>query len=391
MDFFNGKPLVYLDNAATTKPSEEVIDYIADFMNTYYYNPSASYEYGEYVRNEIEKIRGRVANFIGCKPNEIFFTSGGTESDNWALKGTLKQGDHLITSKIEHKAILNTCKTLEKNGIDVTYLNVDPDYGEIDIDELEAAIRPNTKLISIMMVNNEVGSIQDINKIGMIAKKHNIKFHTDAVQAFGKLCIDVNKYNIDMLSASSHKINGLKGTGFLYVKNGDISSFIDGGEQESHLRGGTENVIGILGLGKAVEILGQNREIVNRWNHVNYLYNHFINMMLHDDSNFISYGRNSDCKGFIIKNKTPYIINMCFPNLRGEMIVRLLDSNGICASTGSACNTHSDEPSHVLTAMGFTEDEANSSVRISLSHTNTIEEMEYLAKILKNIVYQLQH
>lgn len=365
-------------------------------MKTYYFNPSSGYEHGEYVRNEIEKSRKIIADFIGAKQHEIFFTSGGTESDNWVLKGFLKKGDHLITSSIEHKAILNTCKELEEQGVEVTYLNVDHNSGEISISNLENSIKPNTKLISIMTINNEIGVLQNIGKIADVAKKYNIKFHTDAVQAFGKFAIDVNKYKIDMMSGSSHKINGLKGTGFLYIRDeyiDEMKPLICGGEQEFSKRGGTENVIGILGLGKAVEIIGDNRNIVDRWNHVNHLYDYFIENLLDNNKNFVSYGKGNDYKryqGFVIKSNTPYVINMCFPDCRGETIVRLLDANGICVSTGSACNTHSNEPSHVLKAVGLTDDEANSSVRFSLSYSNTEEEMKYASKILKNVILQLK-
>ena len=383
LDIFINRPLVYLDNAATTKPDPRVIDYVKDFMITYYFNPSSSYEYGEYVRNEIEKSRQIIADFVGCKRNEIIFTSGGSESDNMCLKGILKQGDHVITSSIEHKAILNTCKHLEKQGVEVTYLHT-YSSGKIDIDELKNAIQPNTKLISIMAINNEIGTKQDLLEIGKVAKEYGIKFHTDAVQAFGKSVIDIDKYNIDYMSVSSHKINGLKGTGFLYAKNQEISQLIDGGEQEFYLRGGTENVIGILALGKAVEII--NSEFNERVNYVNYLCAKFIELLKED--NFVSYSK-SLSKGFFTNNSESHIINICFPNLRGEVITRLLDTNGICASTGSACNTHSGEPSHVLKAIGLTDDEADSSVRFSLSHTNTLEEIEYTVKTLKNIVSQL--
>lgn len=386
LDFFMNRPLVYLDNAATTKPDDRVIDYVKDFISTYYFNPSSAYEYGEYVRNEIEKSRKTIADFVGCKPNEIIFTSGGSESDNMCLKGVLNKGDHVITSSIEHKAILNTCKHLEKQGVEVTYLKVNSS-GKIDIEELKNAIQPNTKLISIMAINNEIGTQQDLLEIGKIAKKYNIKFHTDAVQAFGKSVIDIDKYNIDFMSVSSHKINGLKGTGFLYAKNQDIAPLIDGGEQEFHLRGGTENVVGILALGKAVEII--NSEFNNRINYINYLRDKFIELLQED--NFVSYSKHTNNLGFFTNNSQSHIINVCFHDLRGEKITRLLDVNGICASTGSACNTHSGEPSHVLKAIGLTNDEADSSVRFSLSHTNTLEEIEYTTKVLKNIIKQLSN
>lgn len=381
MEFYNGKPFVYLDNAATTKPAQEVVDYVSDFMINDFFNPSSFYDGGEDVRNEIENARTIISNFIGAKPGEIYFTSGGTESDNWALKGFLNPGDHLITSKIEHKAILNTCKALEKGGIEVTYLDVDKDFGCIDPELLEQSIKPNTKLISIMTVNNEIGSVNDIKAIGMIAKKHNIVFHTDAVQAFGKYSIDVNKLNIDMMSASSHKIHGLKGTGFLYIRDGiNLRNLIDGGEQESYHRGGTENVIGILGLGKAVEILGDSKDIINKYAYVGHLGSQFIGLTA-DSLKEIA---------VMFKSRSPYIINIYFPGFRGETIARLLEANGVYVSTGSACNTHSGEPSHVLKAVGYSDEDADSSIRFSLSDYNTKEEIEYAAKIFNQVIKQLK-
>lgn len=381
MEFYNGKPFVYLDNAATTKPDKEVVKYINDFLTTNFFNPSSAYDGGEYVRNEIENARCTIANFINSKPSEIYFTSGGTESDNWALKGILEKGDHVITSCIEHKAILNTCKALENQGVEVTYLDVDNEYGEINLLDLEKAIKPNTKLISIMFVNNEIGSVNNLDKISAIAKKHNILFHTDAVQGFGKYPIDVNKIGIDMMSASSHKINGIKGCGFLYISDGiKIKNLIDGGEQESYLRGGTENVIGIIGLGKAVELLGNTKDIIDRYIYVGELSSLFIDSI---KDILLDTGK-------LFKSRSPYIVNIVLHGYKGESIARLFDANGVCVSTGSACNTHSGNPSHVLKSVGYSDDDANSSIRFSFSHDNTKEEIEYVAKIFKQIISQLK-
>ena len=387
MEFKNGKPIVYLDNAATTKPLPEVIEKATTIMENYY-NPSAAYDLASYVKEEVEQARQYVANSINAQPNEIFFTSGGTEADNWALKATLKPGDHLITSSIEHKAILNTAKYLESIGVKVTYLPADR-VGLVKLEDVKRAIRPNTKLISIMLINNEIGCASDFYGIGEIAKKHNILYHSDAVQAYGKYILNMSFMPFDMVSLSAHKINGLKGTGALYVRGGKIDSFIHGGGQESGLRSGTENVVGIAAMGRAAAELDK-AEIHRRWENVSYLYNTLIDNIIHTD--FLSYKEPVEgYSGYVLNPYTnPYIMSIIFPGLRGEQIARLLDANGICVSTGSACNAHSAESSHVLKAIGVSDENANSSIRVSLSHNNTPEEIEYFIKVLKQVITQLK-
>ena len=377
-------PLIYFDNAATTEPDINVVKKVTESINKYF-NPSSHYIPAYEIRREIDNARETIANFLNVQPQEIYFTSGGTESDNWALRGNLAAWDHMITTKIEHKAIMNTCKYLETVGVEVTYLNVDED-GHIDLSELEGSIKANTKLISVMTVNNEIGAEQNIREISKIAKKYNVKFHTDAVQAFGKEDLDLSELNIDLLSASSHKINGLKGTGILYVKGGKIGNIIYGGGQESGLRPGTENVLGIIAMGEAVKLL-DNKIIRKRLWDAYDLTSYMVELA--EAERLFSFGRREGFAGYVISSDSPYIHNIVFPGLRGEQLVTLLNMNGICVSTGSACNSDSDEPSHVLTAIGLGEN-ANSSIRVTFSHQNTKDEVKYFINVLKRIINDIK-
>lgn len=367
------KKIIYLDNAATTKPFPEVVKVVNDFCEDYY-NPSSLYTPAFKARNAIENVRKMVARKINAEPHEIYFTSGGTESDNWALKGNLKPGDHLITSKIEHHAILRTAEFLERNGVEVTYLNVNK-YGFIDIDQLEKEIKDNTALISIMSVNNEIGTIQDIDKIGEIAHKHNIKFHTDAVQAMCHIPIDVKEMNIDMLSASAHKFGGIKGTGFLYVKDGLISPFILGGGQENEYRAGTENVPGIMAMGKAIELSKYYYDIQN-------IRNYFAEEILDNIDGAII--NNPLCKSL------PNCLSMRFEGIKGEELAGFLDLYNICVSTGSACNSKYNQPSHVLKAIGLSDEEANSTIRFSLGFDFDKNKADYVVHCLEKSIRQLK-
>ncbi len=375
----------YFDHAATTAVKEEVLKEMIPYLSIEYGNPSALYSIGRKNKKAIEESREKIANAINANVNEIYFTSCGSESDNLALKGIAyanrKKGNHIITSKIEHHAILNTCKTLEKEGFKVTYLNVDSD-GIINLGELENEITDNTILISIMFANNEIGTIQPIKEIGNIAKKHNVYFHTDGVQAFGNVKIDVKKLNIDSLSLSAHKFYGPKGVGALYIKN-DIpfNKIQDGGHQEKDKRAGTENVAGIVGMGKAIEISNANIEKYNK-------------KLIELREYFIS----------CVEQKIPYIkinghrtkrlpgnCNIAFKFIDGEDLLLNLDAHGICASSGSACNSQSSEPSHVLMAIGVPYELANSSLRISLGEENTKEDIDYLVNCLIESVNKLRN
>ena len=373
--------IIYLDNAATTRLSEEVLNEMLPYMTEQYANPSANYDFAKKVKKAIEKSREQVSSVINCKPEEIYFTSGGTESDNWAIKAIAEKysnkGKHIITSKIEHHAVLHTTEWLEKQGFEVTYLNVNKD-GFIDLDELESSIREDTILISIMAANNEIGTIQPLKEIGTIARKHKVIFHTDAVQAFGHISIDVKKMKIDMLSASGHKINGPKGVGVLYVKSGiKINPLIHGGSQEKGLRAGTYNVPGIVGIGKAAEVskrVIENQDILK-------LRNYFIESILHNIDN--------TCLNGSYEKRLPNNINIRINNIDAESILVILNDNGICASVGSACTTGQVEPSHVLKAIGLTNNEASSSLRFSISDMTTIKEIDYAVEVLAKAVKML--
>lgn len=370
----------YFDNAATTKVKKEVMDKMFPYFVETYGNPSSLYKVGRMAKVGIEEARRNVADLINCDKNEIYFTSGGTESDNTALKGIMYlnkyKGKHLITTKIEHHAILNTCKTLEKNGFKVTYLSVNKE-GIISLEELVSAITEDTILISIMFANNEIGSIQPIKKIGEIAKEKGIIFHTDAVQACGNVKIDVKEMNIDMLSLSGHKIGAPKGIGALYVnKNIEFENLIEGGHQERDKRAGTENVPGIVGLGEACKIAKNNMET-----HITKL------KKLRDFYFFEIQNQIQDIRiNGSMKYRLPGNSNISFKGINGNELLMKLDEKGICASAGSACSSGSSMPSHVLTAIGLTSQYADGTLRVTFGDENTREDVEYLIENLTQIV-----
>lgn len=376
--------MIYLDNAATTKTAPEVVDAMLPYFSEYYGNASTIYSLGAESKKAMDHARQTIADSLGAKPEEIYFTAGGSESDNWALKATAEayasKGKHIITTKIEHHAILHTCEYLEKRGFEITYLNVDRD-GLISLDELKAAIRPDTILISVMFANNEIGTIEPIAEIGEIAKEHGVLFHTDAVQAYAQVPMHVDEMHIDMLSASGHKLNGPKGIGFLYIRKGvKIRSFVHGGAQERSRRAGTENIPGIVGLGAAVEramrIMDSKtrKEIELR----DYLIGRLENEIPHCWMN-----------GHRTK-RLPNNINFSFLFIEGESMLIMLDMKGICASSGSACTSGSLDPSHVLLAIGLKHEEAHGSLRLTLSEDSTKEEMDIVAEEVKKIVQRLR-
>ena len=375
---------VYLDNAATTQVYPEVVDAMLPFFTEHYGNPSAIYGFANEAEQAVDDARGKVAELIGAKKDEIYFTGGGSESDNWALKATAEaysaKGKHIITSKIEHHAVLHTAKWLEQQGYEVTYIDVD-ENGIIKLDELEAAIRPDTILISVMAANNEIGTIEPLKEIGAIARKHGVFFHTDAVQAFAHVKIDVDEMNIDMLSASGHKIHGPKGIGVMYIRKGvKIRSFVHGGAQERQRRAGTHNVPGIVGLGKAVEIAMAKMDEVSEYE--TRLRNHLIDRVLTE----IPYTRlNGDRT-----NRLPNNANFCFRFIEGESLLILLDQNGICGSSGSACTSGSLDPSHVLLAIGLPHEIAHGSLRLTLSEKTTLEDIDYTVDKIKEIIDRLR-
>ncbi|MBQ1902072.1 MAG: cysteine desulfurase NifS [Lachnospiraceae bacterium] len=376
--------MIYLDNAATTKPKKEVIDVMMPFLTEQYGNPSAIYSFSAQNKTAIQKARKQVAELINAKENSIYFTSGGTEADNWALIKTAEayeeKGRHIITTKIEHHAILHTCDYLEKRGFEITYLGVDND-GRISLEELKQAIRKDTILISVMFANNEVGTIQPIEQIGEIASEHGIVFHTDAVQAFGHVPIDVEAMHIDLLSASGHKIYGPKGVGCLYINNSlKISSLIHGGGQERARRAGTENVPGIVGFGHAAMLAKET--LKERMEKETRLRDFFIKELF----NRISDIKLNGCK----ENRLPNNINVSFPYVEGESMLIMLDMQEICASSGSACTAGSIDPSHVLVAMGLSSDEARESVRFTISDETTEEELRATVDAVETIVSRLR-
>lgn len=376
--------MIYLDNAATTKTAPEVVDAMLPYFSEYYGNASTIYSLGAESKKAMDHARQTIADSLGAKPEEIYFTAGGSESDNWALKATAEayasKGKHIITTKIEHHAILHTCEYLEKRGFEITYLNVDRD-GLISLDELKAAIRPDTILISVMFANNEIGTIEPIAEIGEIAKEHGVLFHTDAVQAYAQVPIHVDEMHIDMLSASGHKLNGPKGIGFLYIRKGvKIRSFVHGGAQERSRRAGTENIPGIVGLGAAVEramrIMDSKtrKEIELRDYLIGRLENEIPHCWLNDHRT----------------KRLPNNINFSFLFIEGESMLIMLDMKGICASSGSACTSGSLDPSHVLLAIGLKHEEAHGSLRLTLSEDSTKEEMDIVAEEVKKIVQRLR-
>lgn len=379
------KKIIYLDNAATTQVDPKVLEAMLPFFTEYYGNPSAVYSFAETAKKAVEDAREKLAELIHAKKDEIYFTGGGSESDNWALKATAEaygnKGKHIITSKIEHHAILHTCEWLEKHGFEVTYLDVD-EKGLVSPEELEKAIRPDTILISIMAANNEIGTIEPLAEIGEIAHKHGILFHTDAVQAFGHIPLDVDAMHIDMLSASGHKINGPKGIGLLYIRKGvKIRSFIHGGAQERQRRAGTHNVPGIVGFGKAAELALANMD--ERIKYETELRDYLIKRV----SNEIPYTKvNGD-----LEKRLPNNANFCFRFIEGESMLILLDQNGICGSSGSACTSGSLDPSHVLLAIGLPHEIAHGSLRLSLSEKTTREDIDFTIDELKKIIERLRN
>ena len=378
------KKLIYLDNAATTKTSPEVVEAMLPYFTENYGNPSSVYGFASANKEVITKQRDIIANVLGAKDNEIYFTAGGTESDNWALTATAEayasKGKHIITSKIEHHAILHTCDYLEKRGYEVTYLDVD-ENGLVDPKDVDKAIRPDTILVSVMFANNEIGSVQPIAEIGKIAHGHGVLFHTDAVQAFTQVPINVDECNIDMLSASGHKLNGPKGIGFLYIRKGvKIRSFIHGGAQERRRRAGTENVPGIVGLGKAVELAAASMK--ERTEKESGLRDYLISRIEEE----IPYCR---LNGDRVK-RLPNNVNFSFRFVEGESLLIMLDMKGICASSGSACTSGSLDPSHVLLAIGLPHEIAHGSLRMTLGADTTKEDIDYVADCLKEIVAHLR-
>ncbi len=378
------KPLIYLDNAATTKTAEEVVEAMLPYFTECYGNPSSIYSLGAKSKEAVTTAREIIAESLGAQTNEIYFTAGGSESDNWALKATAEayagKGKHIITSGIEHHAISHTCEYLEKRGYEITYVGVD-ENGILKLDELEAAIRPDTILISVMFANNEIGTIQPIKEIGEIAKKHQILFHTDAVQAYGQLPINVDEYHIDMLSASGHKLNGPKGIGFLYIRKGlKLRSFVHGGQQERARRAGTENVTGIVGLGAAVK--RALRIMEEKTKKELELRDYLIGRIEAE----IPYCR---LNGDRIR-RLPNNVNFSFRFIEGESLLIMLDMEGICASSGSACTSGSLDPSHVLLAIGLPHEIAHGSLRLTLSEETTKEELDKVVEAIKRIVERLR-
>lgn len=374
----------YFDNAATTAVREEVLKEMIPYFTINYGNPSAIYQVGREAKRGMDKARQRVANAINCNMHEIYFTSCGSESDNLAIKGIAyanrEKGNHIITSKIEHHAVLNSCKTLEKQGFKVTYLNVD-ENGIVNIQELLNSITENTILISIMFANNEIGTIEPIEQIGKIARDKHIIFHTDAVQAIGNVRIDVQKLNVDLLSMSGHKFYGPKGIGALYVKDGiNFEKIQDGGHQEKNKRAGTENVAEIVGLGKAIELI----------------YNEFdeYNKKLKDLRDYYFSEVENKIKDIKIngdrENRLPGNANVSFKGVNAQKLLFSLDELGICASAGSACSTGDSEPSHVLTSIGLSKELASSTLRTSFGYSNTKEDIDFLVESLQNLVTELR-
>lgn len=378
------KTKIYMDNAATTPVREEVLEDVMPYFREYYGNASSVYAIAKESKKALEKARKQVADAIHAKPEEIYFTAGGSESDNMALRGVAEamsyRGNHIITTKIEHHAILHTCEYLEKHGFEVTYLDVD-EMGKVRIEELEKAIRPETILISVMFANNEIGTIQPIAQIGALAREKGIYFHTDAVQAVGHVPVDVEEMQIDLLSMSGHKLGAPKGIGAIYIRKGvKISPFIFGGAQEKKMRAGTENIPGIVGLGKAAELavaeLEQTREKLTA------LRDKLIRGILEK----IPYSRlNGDPV-----DRLPGNCNISFAYIEGESMLLLLDALGIAASSGSACTSGSLDPSHVLLAIGLPHEEAHGSLRLTLDRENTEEEVDFVLEKLPGIVQRLR-
>lgn len=376
--------IIYVDHSATTAVKKEVIDEMLPYFNLKYGNASSQYSIGRLSKDAIENSRKKVAKAIGVKSEEIYFTSGGSEADNMIISGIARanksKGNHIITSKIEHLAVLNTCKMLEREGFELTYLNVNKD-GIVDLEELKNSIKDNTILISIMYANNEIGTIQPIKQIGQIAKERNVLFHTDAVQAIGNIKIDAVNENIDALSLSAHKFYGPKGIGAAYIKEGiNFEPLINGGHQESLKRAGTENVPSIVGLGKAIELANNNIVAYNK--HLLFLRENLISLL---EQNIRYIGINGHRT-----QRLPGNVNLSIRGIDGESLLLLLDMNGICASNGSACTSGSQTPSHVLKAIGLSDCNSQGTIRISFGEENTISDVRYISNTLIKIVEKLR-
>lgn len=376
---------IYLDNAATTKTDKRVVDAMLPFFTESYGNPSSIYSFSQNIKKAEDEAREYIASSIGAKTNEIYFTAGGTESDNWALKATAEyyktKGKHIISSTIEHHAILHTLDYLKKEGFEITYIDVD-ENGLVNPEDVKKAIRPDTILISIMLANNEIGTIEPLKEISKIAKEHNILVHTDAVQAYGHIPVNVDDLGIDMLSASGHKFHGPKGIGFLYIRTGvKIRSILHGGSQERKRRAGTENVPAIIGMATAAKIAHD--EMDKNTSYVKELRDYLINKLIKE----IPYSRINGS----LTNRLPNNVNVSFEFIEGESMLLLLDNAGICASSGSACTSGSLDPSHVLLAIGLPHEKAHGSLRLSLSEENTKDELDYLVEQLKKIVSRLRN
>ncbi len=377
--------MIYMDNAATTRTAPEVLEAMRPYFTELYGNPSSIYAFSDRAKEGIEASRRILADMLGAKPEEIYFTGGGTEADNWALTGAAEacagRGRHIITTKIEHHAVLHTAQYLERRGFEVTYVNVD-ENGVVKLGELERAIRPDTILISVMFANNEIGTVQPIREIGELARRHGILFHTDAVQAFGHLPIRVDRYHIDMLSASAHKFCGPKGVGFLYMRGGTgVGPLLHGGAQERGQRAGTENVPGIVGMGKAA----QRAAATMRWRaeRERRLRDRLIQKIMRE----VPYVRLNGHRDMRLPNNASF----CFQFVEGEALLVMLDMKGICASSGSACTSGQADASHVLLACGLPEDIAHGSLRLTLSEENTAEEMDYVAEAVRESVESLRN
>ena len=376
--------LIYVDNSATTPISKEVLDAMMPWLTEGYGNASSIYSKGREAGWALKGAREQIASILGAQPNEIYFTSGGSESDNWAIKGAAatmaKRGKkHIVTSAFEHHAVLHSCAALEKQGFEVTYVPVH-ENGIVRVEDIEAAIRPDTGLVTIMYANNEIGTVQPIKEIGALCRKHKIWFHTDAVQAFGHVPINVEEQNIDMLSVSGHKIHAQKGVGLLYVKRGVVlPNLIDGGAQERGKRAGTENIAGIVGLAKAMEIASQNIE--ERGERTKVLRDKLIDNILKIDRTRLNGDR---------EQRLPGNVNISIEGIEGESLLLSLDMYGICASSGSACTSGSLDPSHVLLAIGLCHEVAHGSLRISLSDENTMEDVDRILEVLPGIVERLR-
>lgn len=376
--------LIYLDNAATTAVRPEVFEKMKPFFIENYSNPSAVYSFAGDTKEAVEKAREQIAAVLGAKAKEIYFTAGGSESDNWAIKGIAEalqeKGKHIITSKIEHHAVLHTCEYLEKHGYEVTYLDVDAD-GVVSPEAVEKAIRPDTILISIMTANNEIGTIEPIAQIGAVAKKHGILFHTDAVQAFAHIPMNVDEMNIDLLSASGHKFNGAKGVGFLYIRSGiKIGPFVHGGAQERGRRAGTTNVPGVVGMAEAARLAQE--EMDKRIEKETAVRDYFIEQI----EKRVPYAKLNGHR----TNRLPNNVNFCFRFIEGESLLILLDQKGICGSSGSACTSGSLDPSHVLLAIGLPHEIAHGSLRLTLSEATTKDDAEFVVSELEKIVERLR-